>query len=144
MRRRSTDGPTYFVDRCLGSSIIPSALRAANALVEVHEEHFAHDARDEDWLAVVGSREWIVLTKDDAIRRRPNEQRAIRDAAVGAFVVTAGGLAGHDLARILVQALPAMARFVDKHRRPFIVTISRSCDLRIVLGGERRGGARKE
>jgi hypothetical protein len=28
---------------------------------------------DETWIALAGERDWVVLTKDDAIRRRPAE-----------------------------------------------------------------------
>ena len=54
----------FFVDRSLGRRIIPDALRAANAQVELHDDHFPQDARDQTWLAEAGKRGWVVLTKD--------------------------------------------------------------------------------
>jgi hypothetical protein len=32
-------------------------------MVEIHDDHFPSDAKDEVWLAEVGIRGWIVLTK---------------------------------------------------------------------------------
>jgi hypothetical protein len=46
--------PVFFVDRSLGKHVVPDALRAAGAHVEVHDDHFAQDALDEVWLPAVG------------------------------------------------------------------------------------------
>ncbi|MGH7152226.1 MAG: hypothetical protein ACREIU_16085 [Planctomycetota bacterium] len=43
-------------------------MRREGARVEVHDEHFARDARDEEWLGEVGRRGWVVPTKDQRIR----------------------------------------------------------------------------
>lgn len=43
---------------------------------------------DERWLRDVGARGWIVLMKDDAIRRRPVERDALVEAGVRAFCLT--------------------------------------------------------
>jgi hypothetical protein len=48
--------------------------------VEVHDDHFAPDAPDAVWLRVVGERGWVVLTKDERIRRRPLEREALLTA----------------------------------------------------------------
>jgi len=56
------------------------------------------DAKDEDWLVEVGSRGWIVLTKDDRIRYRVTERTAIVSAQVKAFVLTSSQLQGTEMA----------------------------------------------
>ena len=58
----------FFIDRSLGRKIVAQALREISETVEIHDDHFAPDAKDEAWLAEVGKRGWIVLTKDDRIR----------------------------------------------------------------------------
>jgi hypothetical protein len=78
----------FFIDRSLGKKIVAQALRQIGAAVEIHDEHFAPDAKDEDWLVEVGRRGWIVLTKDDRIRYRITERAAIVSARVRAFVLT--------------------------------------------------------
>jgi hypothetical protein len=81
----------FFVDRSLGRKIIPGALRQAGEEVRVHDDYFQQDAKDEVWLADVGKRGWIVLTKDKNIRYRPVELQALLLAKVRAFVLTARG-----------------------------------------------------
>jgi hypothetical protein len=51
-------------------------LRAAGARVEVHIDHFPQDAADADWIPEVGRRGWVLITKDENIRRNPLERAA--------------------------------------------------------------------
>jgi hypothetical protein len=48
------------------------------------------------------------------------------NAGVAAFILTAGDLQGEEMARIFVKALPAIGKFLAKHRRPFIAKIVRN------------------
>jgi hypothetical protein len=52
---------------------VAEALRAAGCTVEIHDRHFAQDAKDAEWLPEVGRRGWVVLTKDRHIRTRQSE-----------------------------------------------------------------------
>lgn len=65
----------FFIDRSLGKKIVAQALRDIGETVEIHDDHFAPDAKYEDWLVEVGKRGWIVLTKDDRIRYEPLNER---------------------------------------------------------------------
>lgn len=60
---------TFFVDRSLGRVIVPEALRKIGLTVEVHADHFEHDAPDTAWLQKCGEEGWIVLAKDKAIKK---------------------------------------------------------------------------
>ena len=84
----------FFIDRSLGKKIVAQALRDIGETVEIHDDHFAPDAKDEDWLVEVGKRGWIVLTKDDRIRYRATERTALASARVRAFVLTSSQLQG--------------------------------------------------
>ena len=55
------------------STIYESTCYEVGESVEIHDDHFAPDAKDEVWLVEVGKRGWIVLTKDDRIRYRVTE-----------------------------------------------------------------------
>ena len=61
----------------LGKRIVAQALRELGETVEIHDDYFLPDAKDEDWLLEVGKRRWLVLTKDDRIRYRITERMAI-------------------------------------------------------------------
>lgn len=116
----------FFVDRSLGKKTVASGLRKAGGRVEIHDAHFRQDAKDEDWLPVVGRKKWVVLTKDKRIRRRPNERAALIKAGVRAFVLTARDLRGEEMAHAFVKALPKMERLAAKHDHPLIATVGRT------------------
>lgn len=102
------------------------ALRNAGATVELHRDHFADDAPDVEWLDVVGRRGWIVLTKDDAIRRNPLERRALLAANVRAFILTSQNMSGPEMAQLIANLLPRVARIARTTSPPFIALITRS------------------
>ena len=116
----------FFIDRSLGRKIVAQALREIGETVEIHDDHFAPDAKDEDWLVEVGKRGWIVLTKDDRIRYRVTERTALTSSRVRAFVLTSSQLQGTEMAAAFVTALPRIKRLIAKQAPPFIGRISRS------------------
>ena len=93
--------PTFFLDRSLGKQLIAAALRDKDLLVEVHDDHFPPDANDEEWLAKVGDRGWIVLTKDRKFHNRVLEIAAIANSRVRVFKLTAANIQGQEMAAIL-------------------------------------------
>ena len=128
MRTPPSNGITplvFFLDRSLGKKVIAEALRRAGVAVQIHDDHFPPNARDEEWLPVVGQRGWVVLTKDKRIRYRTLERLALLQAGVRAFVLTAGSLQGAEMAKIFIKALPAIRRFIQTHAPPFIATVTR-------------------
>jgi hypothetical protein len=85
------DELTFFVDRSLGKSIV-AGLRTAGlqvlSMADVYGEKAAQLLADEVWLRDAGEKDWVVLTKDDAIRRRPAERDALTEAEVRVFCLT--------------------------------------------------------
>ncbi|OQW32880.1 MAG: hypothetical protein A4E19_05880 [Nitrospira sp. SG-bin1] len=108
--------PIFFLDRSLGKKRVATALRQAGATLHIHDDHFPPDAKDEAWLAEVGQRGWIVLTKDHRIRYRQVERLTLMKAGVAAFILTSGDLQGEEMARIFVKALPRITRFLKNTR----------------------------
>jgi hypothetical protein len=97
----------FFVDRSLGKSIVV-ALREAglsvHSMADVYGEEEAQRLPDEVWLRDAGRNNWAVLTKDDAIRRRPAERDALIEAGVRVFCLTAAQLRGSEqIERFLVN-----------------------------------------
>jgi predicted nuclease of predicted toxin-antitoxin system len=119
----------------LGKKRVALALRGARVEVHVHDDHFAPDARDVDWLAEVGAKGWVVLTKDRGIRWRSLERTAAMTAGVALFTLTSGNLNGAEMAEIFVKALPAMCRFLAKHSPPFIASVTRRGRVRTLFEG---------
>ncbi len=117
---------TFFIDRCLGSKRVVAALREAGLTVEIHEDHFAPDALDVEWLPQVGEREWVVLTKDANISRRTLEKIAVARAGIRLFILASQNLASSEMIDILVQAIEPMKNLVHNHPAPFIAKIYRN------------------
>lgn len=110
----SDEAFTFFVDTCLGTRDVPEALRAAGATVACLIDHFQPDEEDAIWLPEVGRRGWVVLTKDKWIRRRANEIEALRTAGVAAFILSARGLSGRQMATPSWRPSPGCSgRFVS-------------------------------
>lgn len=57
-------------------------------MASIYGEEAAQQMSDERWLRDVGTTGWIVLMKDDAIRRRPAERDALTEAGVRVFCLT--------------------------------------------------------
>jgi hypothetical protein len=84
--------PEFFIDRSLGRRHLAQALAelglTVHTMASVYGEQAAQGLEDERWLADVGRHDWIVLMKDDAIRRRPSERDVLVAAKVRAFCLT--------------------------------------------------------
>ena len=125
MKRPLPESLVFFVDRSLGRGVA-EALRKGGAQAEHHDDHFAQDAPDQDWLGEVGRRGWLVLTKDKEIRRRTLEREALLAAGVRAFVLTSGNLRGAEMAEIFVRHLRRMERLARRTPPPFIARVTRT------------------
>ncbi len=101
--------PEFFVDRSLGSAIVPAALRAAgltvHALVDVYPKR--EDVDDETWIAESTAKGWVLLTKDRAIRRNQAEREAVARAGARMFCIPSASLTAAEMGQ----------RFVDNRHR---------------------------
>lgn len=122
---RQPQSITFFIDRCLCSKVIISALKGAGLTIEVHHDHFDHNAQDVIWLPEVGKKDWVVLTKDSAIINNCLERIAVASAQIKLFTFASQNLTGEEMAEIFLKAIVSMQRFVHKHPSPFIAKIYR-------------------
>ena len=78
--------PALFLDRSLGRVQVPRLLRAVGLRLVTLAEHYGRPAdesvADVTWLEEAGRRGWVVLMKDERIRRRPAEKAMLVRAAV--------------------------------------------------------------
>ena len=128
-KKRSVAKPcestVFFVDRSLGVEPIRSELSAAGLAVEIHDDHFKRDEDDGVWLSEVGTRGWVVLTKDQRLRYRPLEIAALKASRARVFVLVAGNLRGSEIAAVFVAALPAMFRILRGREGPFVARVTK-------------------
>ncbi len=114
-----------FLDECLGRHAVPEALRRAGVAVVCHHEHFATGTEDEAWLAELARHsDWIVLTKDGRIRRRPLEFQAMTRAGLRVFALTSGNLSGEEQGEAFVRALKRIRRLAARPG-PYIARVTR-------------------
>jgi hypothetical protein len=106
--------PEVFCDRSLGRYKVPERLREILPVVHAHDELFAQDVDDEVWLRVAGERGWIVLTRDDRIRYRPAEQRALLESGTAVFCLhPSKGMTAEGWAEALAVAMPRIIRVFE-------------------------------
>lgn len=103
----------------------------------MHDDNFARDAKDQDWLAEVGKRGWVVLTKDKRFQNRDLELQAVASSKVAVFMLTAGSIQGSEMADIFVRSIVKIGNVAKSNRRPFIATVSRSGRVRVVINAAR-------
>jgi uncharacterized protein with PIN domain len=108
-------------------------LRAAGLQVEIHDDHFAQDAKDEEWLMFAGKKKWIVVTRDERIRYRAAARHVIRRARVRMFVLIAhGNLRIETLAEIFLKARPKTRLLATEQKPPFIAKIWRAGNVAVI------------
>lgn len=116
--------PVFFTDRDLGKRF-PAILAAAGRTVERHDERFAPDVTDEEWLEYVGRNDRVAITHDQRIRYKPNEREAVLRHRVRLLVVV-GKAPLPDLAHGFVRTLSRIEAFLESHEAPFIAKVYRS------------------
>ena len=126
----SDERPALFLDRDFGRYEVASVLRQAGEIVEVHDDHFAQDVDDEDWLPEVTRRGWIAISKDNAIRRavRRGFLQRLTVAQCGArlFIFTGSDMTGPQMGAALAKMAPKIRRMTANQPAPFIATAQAS------------------
>ena len=117
---------TLFVDRCAWSRLLGEALEGLGASYVAHHQRFAPDAPDEEWLAVAGRENWIVLTRDKHIRRRPAELEAFRAHKVIVFVLAAGNASAAETADLVTRLYGKIQRLAMRAKPPVMHNVTRS------------------
>lgn len=116
--RAEATAPEFFIDRSLGRKHLAEALEelglTTHTMASVYGERIAQELEDERWLADVGQHDWIVLMKDDAIRRRPSERDVLEAANVRAFCLTNAQLRASEQSARFVGNIERILRQAEK------------------------------
>ena len=118
----------YWIDRSLGTKLVPDALRAHGVSIETYDDLYPTDPRvpDEQWIVDVTARGWIIVTKDKNIRRAPAELAALHRAEARYVCLSAAGMRGPDQAACLVHHWKTIDGLVGHRSPPLIVTVTRT------------------
>jgi hypothetical protein len=118
-RQRDEEPPEFLIDRSLSQISLPVALREVGlrvrTLADVYGEQRAQRVEDTEWNALAAERDWVVLCKDDHIRRRPAERQSLLDGNVRVFCLTNASLSFAEQASYFVQN---RFRIIQAARKP--------------------------
>ena len=114
---------TFFTDRDLGHRFA-QLLRDAGVRVERHDDHFKPTAPDDEWIAKVGERGWIALTRDARIRYSPLALSVLRESKARVFVLV-GKLTTEQAAELFLRWQSRVEALVAGETKPFIAKVRR-------------------
>lgn len=72
----------------------------------------------------VGRNQWVLITKDKRIRKRPFERQVLINSGVRSFVLYGGNLKASEMAVIYIAAMPAVLKLIAEQPPPFIARIN--------------------
>jgi hypothetical protein len=98
-------------------------LKSAGVTVRRPGKDIEFGTRDEGWLATAGAEGWIVLMRDQRVRYRTLEIQSLREARVGAFVLTAGQATAQATAVVILAKLPKILSIASSELKPFLYTL---------------------
>ena len=112
----------FIVDENL-SPHLAHGMREFGEAVEHLLDHFEPGEADEKWLGFLGSNDFILITRDDRIRWRPAELRALRANKVGAFFLGGKNRSRCTLIQQLIRNWPRIKEMAAREHRPFALRV---------------------
>ncbi|MGH6931244.1 MAG: hypothetical protein ACREEE_02295 [Dongiaceae bacterium] len=119
---RRLEQAVFYLDQSIYSRGLLARMRELGAVVRHAGEAFPSATRDEMWLAQCGARGWIVLMRDQHVRRRPLELAALRAAKVVVFVCTAGQATAEDTANAVSRLIHRFVNSAISEPKPCLYT----------------------
>lgn len=113
-------------------------------LVVHRAQEIGRGVADIAWIPVVAAAGWIIVTKDDRIRKVDAERTALRQSKAGAVILTGHGMKAADLATMVASAYPAIARHVQKFDKPFILGVSNGGLVTVIESAGKKSARRNE
>jgi PIN like domain len=106
---------TFFFDNTFPPQLAV-ILRALKVDARHLQDDFPPDTADVDWLPEVGRREWVVVTGDRRITKKPPERKALEEANVIAVFMAKGFTSKQifDLVSSFIKWWPDIERAVSR------------------------------
>ncbi|MCA0294464.1 MAG: hypothetical protein LCH96_03945 [Actinobacteria bacterium] len=119
--------PQSFLDRNLGSRIIPHGLREAGWLVTTMDERYGFErsqaVADVDWIRESSQRGECIITKDTAIARNPVEARVVHMCTARVITVTNQRVSAATVLGWLITNQAAIMRWAGRTPPPFVLGV---------------------
>lgn len=130
-------GSRFFLDRGLGSRVVPTGLRERGWSVTTMDERYGRAASqavpDIDWIREASERGECILTKDAAIARNPTEAEVIYNCDARVFTITDARITGTDILSRLVLHEETIFRWALRTRPPFVLGLGPQASRRLQL-----------
>jgi hypothetical protein len=113
----------FFCDRDLGRQF-PALLRDAGLRIQQHDDHFEPNTPDDEWIAEVGRRQWIAITRDARIRYSPLALSVLMQSRARLFVLV-GKLSTTEAAAAFLRWRDRISSMESEERGGFIAKVRR-------------------
>jgi hypothetical protein len=127
----------FFLDRNLGSRIVPMALRDAGWLLETMDERYGAHAsqliRDVQWIEEATDHGDVLLTKDLRIAANPLEAAAVHRASARAFGLARRNIDGSTMTSYLLGNQNRLFQMAGRAAGPYVVSVSKNGLRRVPL-----------
>jgi hypothetical protein len=117
------ESAVFYLDESIYSRILSDGLISAGVSVKRPGIDIPFGTQDQEWLAIAGAKGWIVLMRDQRVKNRTLEIQSLRDARVGAFVLTAGQATAQTTAVVVLSRLQKIVNISRSERKPFLYTL---------------------
>lgn len=132
----AASGLRFFLDRGLGSRIVPDALRQAGWLIETMDERYGKGESqrifDTQWIEEAALGGDVLLCKDLAIAHNPLEARVIYMTSARVFALSSASLCGSTMAQWYLDNEAKIVAAASRADGPYVMAVNPSYSLRRV------------
>jgi hypothetical protein len=127
----------FFLDRNLGSRIVPETLRDAGWTLETMDERYgAHESQlisDVQWVEEATDHGDVLLTKDLRIAANPLEAATVHRVSARAFGLARRDIDGPTMASYFLSNQSRIFRMAGRAPGPYVVSVSKAGLRRVPL-----------
>ena len=123
---------TFYFDVNFGTRL-PKALRHLRPPVDIEwhqNQRFRQDMPDDEWLAIVGKKDWIVFSHDRKFHTEAMESAAVKQHNVGCFYLPAANDPVWDKCSIFIRSFNRIRKLAVATEKPFIFDLKRNGHLK--------------
>lgn len=128
----------FVIDEDAGPHVARGIIDAGGRAVMVTDMAGA-GAKDRHWIPLARTWGSAIITRDLAMRRTPEEIRALLSSGCHTFILRAGHLKLDELHALAKNSYVKMARLVATRNTPFLATVSKT-GITVMKESGRRGG----
>lgn len=129
------DELVFYFDRNFGKRL-PNALANLRPPIGIrwHQgQGYRHDMPDDEWMALVGAKNWVVITQDIKFHIIEHEMTALKQHGLRCFYFPDGQVGMWNVLEIFMRAHRKMISIAQETKPPFIYTVQRNSAVKPVF-----------